>query len=56
MGARIAVTIAKPHEEYILQSGDFRQIAQKIIDQLGKEDAKRVAKYLCSELHCGDKD
>lgn len=54
MGAIIPVEITKPHNEYILTSGDIRQIAGKIIKQLGEKDAKKIARYLCLELSIGD--
>ena len=50
MGAHINVEISKPHEDYQYTFGDINQIAQKIIKQLGKKDAERIAKILILEL------
>ena len=48
MGARINVEISKPHESYQYTSGDILQIADKIIRQLGKENAKKIAEHMCN--------
>lgn len=50
MGARIPVNVSKPHERYELTGGDIKDISKSLIAQLGKEDAARLAKYLCCEL------
>lgn len=54
MGAIIPVKIPKPHKNYSLTNGDARQIAEKIVKQLGEKDAKKVVAYLCLELSIGD--
>lgn len=54
MGAIIPVEICKPYEEYELTSGDIRQIVQKIINSVGEESAKRIAKNLSLELGIDD--